>query len=70
MINKEACIDLENAVERSNLTGKEFCVVCHAEQSYPLSTHIEDPRRFVGGAYYVECSGQVCAECAQKLKSA
>jgi len=51
------------AIERSKSTGEEFCNLCGKGMKFPLNTHIDDPIRYQGGAFYTEGAGQTCAAC-------
>lgn len=54
---------IAEAIERSKRTGKEFCNCCGTEMSFLLTTNIDNPVRFQGGAYYREGAGQTCGKC-------
>ena len=56
----------DEAIARAKNGGNEFCVLCAKDMGFPaMSTHVDASIRFKDGAHYVECCGQVCAECAK-----
>ncbi len=57
---------LDEAIAREKRTGLEFCSSCAKWLHFRSSLHIENPVRYIDGAYYVEGGGQTCAECAKK----
>lgn len=60
-------VSLSAAIERSKITGEEFCNQCGKGMGFSFqTTHIDDPVRFRNGAFYTEGSGQTCATCATK----
>ena len=61
---EKAC-PIETAVRRMHKTGEEFCVCCGSGLGFLASLHIENPKRFEKGAYYVEGTGQVGACCGR-----
>lgn len=54
------------AIERSRVTGEEFCNLCGRGMGFPLDRHVEDPVRYKDGAFYTEGAGQTCAACGAK----
>lgn len=55
---------VSRAVERSKVTGEEFCNLCGEGMKFPLNTHIDDPIRYQDGAFYTEGAGQTCGACS------
>ena len=45
----------------------EKCVICRKDTGIPSNWRFDDSRRFEDGKMYVECSGQLCAECAASI---
>jgi hypothetical protein len=52
------------AIERSKVTGEEFCAGCGKGMGFPITAHVDDPRRSQGGARYSAFGfGQRCGDC-------
>jgi hypothetical protein len=63
--NQARASDLVSAaIERSKMSGEEFCNLCGEGMKFPLTTHIDEPIRYKNGAFYTEGVGQTCAACA------
>ena len=57
--------DKQAIIDDAKNGGPEFCVSCYKTLGYSaMSTHVDDPKRWSGGAYYTEGCGQTCARCA------
>jgi hypothetical protein len=57
----------QRIIDSAKNGGPEFCVCCWKTLGYPaMSTNVDDAKRWKGGAYYTDGSGQTCAECAAK----
>ncbi len=46
---------------------EEYCTHCFKRLGFAKSLHIHSPQRYIGGAFYVEGSGQVCGECVREI---
>ncbi|KKU77925.1 MAG: hypothetical protein UY04_C0049G0003 [Parcubacteria group bacterium GW2011_GWA2_47_7] len=57
---------IQDAIQREKHTGIEFCTSCAKDMNFSSKLHVDHPARYVGGAYYVDGSGQICAACAAK----